>query len=113
MRILVCGGRDYCDRSSVFDALSRYTPSVIIEGGARGADRFGREWAQDNNVPVETYPADWETHRKAAGPIRNAKMLKEGKPDLVVAFRGGKGTLNMMTLARRAGVRVEMYDAVD
>ena len=31
-------------------------------------------------------------------------MLDEGKPDLVVAFPGGRGTTGMMRLAIKAGV---------
>jgi UDP-N-acetylmuramoylalanine-D-glutamate ligase len=57
-------------------------------------------------IPVETYEADWDTHGKAAGPIRNKRMLDEGKPDLVVAFPGGRGTANMISQARKAGVEV-------
>ena len=33
-----------------------------------------------------------------------------GKPDLVVAFPGGAGTLNMVMQARKAGVRVIEID---
>jgi hypothetical protein len=33
-------------------------------------------------------------------------MLMEGKPDLVVAFPGGRGTANMIEQARKAGVEV-------
>lgn len=57
-------------------------------------------------VPVIVYHADWNAHGRSAGPIRNAKMLAEGKPDLVVAFPGGKGTAHMVGIARKAGVPV-------
>jgi hypothetical protein len=50
-------------------------------------------------------PAEWETHGRKAGPIRNARML-EHKPDLVVAFPGGKGTANCVAQARGMGVEV-------
>lgn len=33
-------------------------------------------------------------------------MLTEGNPDLVVAFKGEKGTANMVDQARRAGIKV-------
>jgi hypothetical protein len=55
---------------------------------------------------VETYEADWESHGRAAGPIRNAKMLIEGKPDYVIAFPGGYGTLDMKKKAIKAGLEV-------
>jgi len=33
-------------------------------------------------------------------------MLKDGRPDIVLAFPGGTGTADMMRRARAAGVRV-------
>ena len=110
MRVLVCGGRDYTDRWRVFDVLDgrhAETPiSVVIEGGALGADRSAYVWGYERNIVVETYPADWVNHGRSAGPIRNALMLTEGKPDLVIAFPGGRGTANMVSKARAAGVPV-------
>jgi hypothetical protein len=54
--------------------------------------------------------AEWETLGRKAGPIRNERMLTEGKPDLVVAFPGGRGTAHMTRLAREAGVEVVEID---
>jgi hypothetical protein len=76
----------------------------LIEGGARGADLHARTWARDRGVSRETYEADWENHGTFAGPMRNRRMLDEGKPDLVIAFPGGKGTRNMLKQARDRGV---------
>jgi hypothetical protein len=79
---------------------------VIIYGGAYGADRLAREWAEEHCLGSECYPADWTKYGRAAGPIRNKQMLVEGKPDLVVAFPGGPGTADMVRQARAAGIRV-------
>lgn len=110
MRVLVCGGRDYSDRQTVFDYLDGlhllHTITLLIHGGARGADWLAGQWGQDRSVPVTVFAADWFNHGKAAGPLRNAKMLAEGKPDLVVAFPGGRGTTDMVRKANAAGVRV-------
>lgn len=109
-RVLVCGGRDYFDRDRVFAVLDHYhreSPfAVLIQGAARGADRLAHMWALHANVPVLDFPADWEKHGRAAGPIRNAQMLREGKPTVVIAFPGGRGTANMVSLAKRVGVPV-------
>jgi hypothetical protein len=78
---------------------------TIISGGATGADTVGIDWAVVNWCRFEEYPADW-SQGKNAGPIRNAVMLEEGKPDLVIAFPGGKGTANMVKLATEANVEV-------
>jgi hypothetical protein len=109
-RVLVCGGRDYQDRDALFAALDRlhaeHAFTVLIAGGARGADTLAYEWATARSVPTEIYMAEWERLGRKAGPIRNQRMLDEGNPDLVVAFPGGKGTAGMTALARNAGVAV-------
>ena len=59
-----------------------------------------------HNIECLTFPADWKTYGRAAGPLRNARMIAEGKPDLVLAFPGGRGTADMTRKARAAGVEV-------
>lgn len=110
MRLLVCGGRDFNNISRVFHVLhainAKRPVTLLIEGGAQGADRLAREWARANDVPVLTFEADWKAHGKAAGPIRNGRMIHEGKPDGVVAFPGGRGTANMVEQALENGIKV-------
>lgn len=110
MRVLVCGGRNYDDLvgvSLVLDTMHVQRPfTALIEGGAKGADVCAATWAWHVGVPIERFPADWTTHGKAAGPIRNQRMIDEGKPDLVVAFPGGRGTADMVRRAKAAGIKV-------
>ena len=105
-RVLVCGGRDYRDAPRVAFVLRSLRPSLIAHGGARGADLLARDWATGDGVPQCAYPADWEKYGRAAGPRRNADMLAHFKPDLVVAFPGGRGTADMVERALAAGVNV-------
>jgi hypothetical protein len=110
MRVLACGGRDYNDQARVDAALdavhAKHTITLLIEGGARGADRQSRDWAKRRRVPYRTVDADWDRYGGAAGPIRNKRMLDECKPEAVVAFKGGSGTADMIRQARMAGVPV-------
>lgn len=64
----------------------------------------------ERKVSVKSVPADWATYGKRAGMLRNAAMLELHKPDLVVAFRGGRGTANMVSLARKARVKVQQEE---
>lgn len=109
MKLLVCGGRHYVNGVHVratLDRLHAERPiTVVVNGGADGADRLARQWADGAQIQVHTYRANWQKLGKAAGPERNLRMLRESKPDLVVAFPGGRGTVNMLDLTRRAGVR--------
>lgn len=110
MRVLVCGGRNYNDSITVQAVLDKLHNAkgidMIIQGGARGADELGFAWARAMGIPEEQYDADWENQGSFAGPARNKRMLDEGKPDLVIAFPGGKGTANMIRQALKAGVEV-------
>ena len=89
MRVLVCGGRDYDDYETVCLTLKQFDIDTIIEGGSKGADSLGNRYAVEENIDVVTFPADWKQFGKRAGFIRNSQMLKEGEPDMVIAFPGG------------------------
>lgn len=107
--VLVCGGRDFDDARTVCNALAKlhakHGVSIVIHGGCRGVDTVAGVWAEGQGINVAKVPALWRRHGKAAGPMRNAMMLRL-RPDVVVAFPGGRGTANMVHLAREAGVRV-------
>jgi YspA, cpYpsA-related SLOG family len=107
--VLVCGGRDFDNGVWLRTALTQLHTeepfSFVIEGGAPGADTLAREWAESLSIQVKTFKADWMAHGRAAGPLRNRRMIEEGKPDMVVAFPGGRGTANMVNQARASGVR--------
>lgn len=109
MKILVCGGRDYDNAAFVFSILDHLHAgepvTELMQGGAPGADALARDWAKARGIKRWVCHADWKAHGRAAGPKRNARML-EWKPDLVVAFPGGRGTQNMIAQARAAGVEV-------
>lgn len=109
----MCGGRDFGKQpgergllsSTLNDLHTRKTITLLINGGARGADQLAALWGMNKPVPVLTLCADWEKYGKAAGHIRNSGLLKY-EPDLIVAFRGGRGTSNMVSQARDKGITV-------
>jgi hypothetical protein len=107
-RVLVCGGRNYGDTRTLYRVLDHVDPkpTMIIQGGANGADACASIYAYHRQIDERVFWADWKKHGRAAGPIRNQKMLDEGKPHLVVAFPGGTGTADMVRRAKAAGVRV-------
>lgn len=109
-RVLVCGGRSYAGYARLSVVLDHYHASnpfsCLIHGAYRGADTLADTWAKSRGVPVLPFPADWQTYGNSAGPLRNARMLAEGKPTLVIAFPGGSGTADMCKQARRQNVPV-------
>ena len=109
IKVLVCGGRDYADAEPlrrVLEVLAAGNRIHIGHGGARGADTAAGEIAKQYNWPVSVYKADWETHGKAAGVIRNQDMLADFLPHIVVACKGGRGTEHMKSIAIKYGFPV-------
>jgi YspA, cpYpsA-related SLOG family len=111
MRVLVCGGRVYKDRGNVFEVLDglhcEHGALIIIEGGAVGADTLAGEWTcMRRACRLITEPTEWVRYGGSLGPARNAKMIANHKPELVVAFPGGRGTADMVRQARGASIKV-------
>jgi len=119
MRVLVCGGRNYGRKQKgklwveneeetkyLYDCLNQVQTDLIINGAAKGADRLSSKYAEEKKITCLMYPALWDKEGKAAGILRNIRMLEESQPHLVVAFAGGKGTDHMMTIAAATGVPV-------
>lgn len=111
MRVLCCGDREWKNQDRIRYVLSSLRNiEVVIEGECRGADLLSRAVAEALHLPVLRFPADWDRYGKVAGPVRNQRMLDEGKPDLVVAFHNNlqesKGTRDMVNRARAASIKV-------
>jgi predicted Rossmann-fold nucleotide-binding protein len=127
MKIIVTGGRDYDDWSVVSTTLRRLNPSMIIQGGATGADAMALEWAKKFDIPYETFDALWDDfsdefpviryhngkkYNARAGAIRNEKMLKAHPDALVIAFPGGRGTADCIKQAVKLKVKVIDLNAI-
>jgi hypothetical protein len=114
MRVAVTGGRLFRDVQFVCDILDQFHIEVgidaLIEGEADGLDLIARAWAEWVGVPVDPYPANWDRYDNFAGSVRNTQMIREGKPDIVIAFKGGKGTRDMRYKTEAAGILLLRVD---
>lgn len=114
VKTIIAGGRDFVDvefmRESIEEVL-RYGWNVsrVLCGLARGADTLGADWAVDNEVPIDYYPAQWENTGKSAGHIRNAVMANDG--EALIAFWDGKsrGTKDMISKALKKGLYIKIF----
>jgi len=105
MRIAIVGSRDYprMDLVAAYVHRDLVPGTVIVSGGARGVDRIAAESARTRGLEVVEHFADWDTHGRSAGFIRNGDIVKDS--DQVVAFWDGesRGTRDTITKARKAG----------
>lgn len=111
-RVIIAGCRDFTDYELLKEKCDYYLQNqqpediVIVSGHASGADALGERYAQEQGFQLETYPADWKVHGRAAGPIRNAKMASV--VHALISFWDGKsrGTKNMIDTAKKHNLQV-------
>lgn len=111
MQILVCGSRDWESSETILQALQELPRgSVVISGGARGADKMGEDLAREMGLEVRVFPADWEAYGKQAGYLRNLQMLDQD-PDQVWAFWDGhsRGTRHTIREARKRDIPTRIW----
>ena len=98
MKVIVAGGRDFRDWDLLSATLDKEKDLIdeVVCGEAKGADSLGKQWAEENNIPVKSFYPEWERLGRAAGIIRN--HLMGDYADYLIAFWDGKsrGTKNMI-----------------
>lgn len=112
MKLLVCGSRKGCPenkwlRSEIRKYMKPGTINLIVTGGATGVDSQAKLFALETGIPYCEFPALWGKLGAEAGPFRNQYMLEFIKPDMVLAFPGGKGTEDCVKKAVRLKIPVE------
>jgi len=117
VKILITGDRNYKNVWAIYDVLSKYDrDSIIIHGGARGADTLADTVAKSLGFKdVVCFPADWKKYGRGAGPVRNRQMLDEN-PNLVIAFHddieNSKGTKDCKEEAEKRGIEVILISKI-
>jgi hypothetical protein len=76
MRVIVCGSRHWINAERIRQVMALFPKdTVIVHGACRGADMIADTVAKALGLETEPHPADWERYGRAAGPIRNDRML--------------------------------------
>lgn len=113
--VLVCGDREW-DNFEVPRRVLGELPAetIIVHGNCRGADKIAGQVARYQlGLRVIPVPADWQQYGKAAGAIRNQKMLDDYPISRVIGFHDrfdeSKGTKDMVDRAERAAIPCEVF----
>lgn len=108
MKVIIAGSRTIADMAMLVQAIadSGFEITEVVSGGARGVDKLGELWAVQNFTTATVFPADWSSHGKAAGTIRNRQMAEYA--DALIALWDGesRGTKNMIEEAAARGLKV-------
>ncbi len=112
MKVIIAGSRDLNNYGLVVEHIvkSHFKITEIVCGMCRGPDLLGKKYAEENNIPVKEFPADWENLGNSAGPTRN-KAMAEYADALILVWDGkSKGSFNMLNEAAKN--KLEIYTNV-
>jgi hypothetical protein len=114
VRVLFCGDRHWDAEYPIWLKLNDLPEgTIIVSGGARGADTLAQQVALNLGFEVVVYPAQWDKFGRSAGPIRNRQMADSGI-DMCYAFHAditnSKGTADMLKVCRERGIPYELIE---
>lgn len=108
-RIAIIGSRTFANTKLLAKIMEEYVgrATLIVSGGADGADKMGARWARKNGIPTRVFEPD---HKKYKHAYHHRNRLIVENCDLVVAFWDGRSTGTEYTIgyARRLGVEVRV-----
>lgn len=112
MKTIICGSRKGCSLNDLHAAIEQFLSlhghiTRVLCGCSEGVDTQGYEWARTKGIPVDHYPGAWKHVGRAAGPIRNQRMVADA--DAVLAMPGGAGTADTVRRAKVSGLIVCEY----
>ena len=108
-KVIIAGSRTFHNYNKLEEECNRILKDKddveVVSGRAIGADMLGEIYADENKHSVKHFPADWNTHGKGAGFIRNGEMAKYA--NMLIAFWDGesKGTKHMIETAQKKGIK--------
>ena len=104
MKVIVAGSRKIHDLDVVKKAIeeSGFQADEIVSAMAPGVDRLGEEYAEENGIPVQQFPANTKVYRQGAWYKVNEAMARYADA-LVAVHNGSKGTKHMIKKMREAG----------
>ena len=119
-KVIIAGSRGFSNYKLLHEQCNKFLREkrkthniIIISGGARGADKLGEKYSQDEGFALEVFKANWDKYGKSAGFRRNEQMGEVA--DALIAFWDGKshGTKHMIDIMNNKNleVRVINYEA--
>lgn len=114
MRLIIAGSRTVTSEAIVREAFAWSLfdwaeITLVLSGACTGVDIIGENIARNKRVRVQCFPAIWKDHGRAAGPIRNAEMVKQADGLLAVWDGESHGTKDIIQKALDAELFVYVH----
>jgi len=105
-KVAIIGGRDFDQKEFLFEKVlsivQNHHVSLIISGGAKGADTLAKQFALHHEIPFQEYLPQYHLYPGKIAPLKRNEQIVNAC-DILVAFPccNSKGTWHTLSLARQ------------
>lgn len=105
MKLAIVGSRSFQDYALLIHSVTSFHPinmlTLIVSGGAEGADSLAQRFAKEHGLPILIHYPNWEKWGKTAGFSRNESIVKDADKILVFWDGQSRGTQDTISRAQR------------
>lgn len=112
--VAIVGYRKFTDwalfKNTMEEFIVRYgIPTMVVSGGATGADAMAEKWAKGHAIPIQILRPDWKKYGKAAGILRNTDIVAACTHVVAFPSQKGKGTQDTIrkAIAARKAIMIK------
>jgi len=127
MKVIIAGSRNITDYEVVKKAVeeSLFDLTEVVSGKAKGVDKLGEKYAEENDLSIKGFGAEWDnldvpkykikknkygkSYNVTAGFERNEKMADYADALIAIWDDKSKGTKHMIECMRRKGKEVYVH----
>lgn len=98
MKLGIIGSRSFSDYDLLCKEVSKFEDiTLIISGGASGADLLGERYAREHKIPTRIFYPDWKKYGSRAGFLRNSDIVRSSEHIIIFwdgISRGSQDSIN-------------------
>lgn len=112
MKLAIVGSRNFTDYKELSRIIGKVKGDItlIISGGARGADTLAERYAKEKAIPYLIFPADWNEYGKKAGILRNQDIVDNAEAMVAFLAPESRGTRDSIKRAQAKGIPVHIVN---
>ena len=98
MKLLITGSRKFNDSTALAEAIKKVEElqgvkiTMLLHGGAVGADTLAQKWADENKIPTQIIKPDYKNYKNKIAPlVRNQELVKLAECTLALYVKNRTG----------------------
>lgn len=112
MRLAIVGSRRFNNYGLLQSILDPYRDEItmIVSGGAIGADTLAQEYAKKRGIPILIHYPDYKKYGKGAPTRRNLDIVDDAESMIAFPMEGSVGTWHAIKAMKKLEKSIQVID---